>query len=205
MKYIPPQLFALLVQPEMRRNLQALLRYMLMLAAIIVLYSVIFHVLMAWEGQEHTWLTGVYWTLTVMSTLGFGDITFDSDVGRAFSLLVLLSGIFMLLIVLPFTFIRYFYAPWLEAQVQHRAPRRVDPDLRDHVIICRYDQIAKGLIKRLEEFSIPYTVLEPDILTAANLHAEGIRAVYGVETAIHHDSGKPYIVPLGSEEVVRVT
>jgi spermidine/putrescine transport system permease protein len=54
------------------------------------------------EGQDHSWLTGVYWTLTVMSTLGFGDITFTSDLGRLFSIVVLLSGIFMLLIVLPF-------------------------------------------------------------------------------------------------------
>jgi len=29
-----------------------------------------------------------------MSTLGFGDITFHSDLGRLFSIVVLLSGIF---------------------------------------------------------------------------------------------------------------
>ena len=42
------------------------------------------------EGQAHSWLTGLYWTLTVMSTLGFGDITFHSDLGRAFSIVVLM-------------------------------------------------------------------------------------------------------------------
>jgi transaldolase / glucose-6-phosphate isomerase len=36
------------------------------------------------EGREHSWITGVYWTLTVMSTLGFGDITFETDLGRLF-------------------------------------------------------------------------------------------------------------------------
>ena len=46
-----------------------------------------------------------------MSTLGFGDITFHSDLGRLFSLIVLLSGVVLLLIMLPFAFIRYFYAP----------------------------------------------------------------------------------------------
>ena len=58
------------------------------------------------EEQEHSWLTGFYWTLTVMTTLGFGDITFHSDIGRLFSVLVLLTGVILLLIVLPFTFIR---------------------------------------------------------------------------------------------------
>jgi voltage-gated potassium channel len=60
-----------------------------------------------------------------MSTLGFGDITFTSDIGRVFSVVVLVSGIILLLIVLPFAFIRFFYAPWLEAQIRLRAPRRV--------------------------------------------------------------------------------
>ncbi|MEN6331331.1 MAG: ion channel [Smithella sp.] len=32
-------------------------------------------------------------TIVVMSTLGFGDIRFASDIGRAFSIMVLLSGI----------------------------------------------------------------------------------------------------------------
>ena len=60
-----------------------------------------------------------------MTTLGFGDITFTSDVGRLFSIVVLLSGVVLLLVMLPFMFIRLFYAPWLEARVRLRAPREV--------------------------------------------------------------------------------
>ncbi|UCF41708.1 MAG: potassium channel protein, partial [Gemmatimonadota bacterium] len=75
-----------------RRNLRVLARFIFVLAAMITVYSVGFHLLMQREGQEHTWITGFYWTLTVMSTLGFGDITFHTDTGRLFSILVLLSG-----------------------------------------------------------------------------------------------------------------
>ena len=60
-----------------------------------------------------------------MSTLGFGDIIFTSDVGRLFSIVVLLSGVVFLLVMLPFLFIRLFYAPWLEARVRTRAPREI--------------------------------------------------------------------------------
>jgi hypothetical protein len=42
---------------------------------------------------------------------------------------VLLSGIVLLLILLPFMFIRLFYAPWLEAQVRFRAPREAQADV----------------------------------------------------------------------------
>ncbi len=167
----------------MRRNMDALLKYLALLAATVVLFSVLFHVIMLREGQEHSWLTGLYWTLTVMSTLGFGDITFHSDLGRVFSIVVLMSGIVMLLIVLPFAFIRFFYAPWLEAQIRLRAPRTVPESTRDHVIICRYDAIAVGLIPQLEAHSIPYHVIEPDPTTSANLHADNIAVVGGEPTA----------------------
>lgn len=63
-------------------NFRQLLKFLLVLTVMVVVYSVLFHFIMAAEGKDHTWLTGVYWTLTVMSTLGFGDITFHSDVGR---------------------------------------------------------------------------------------------------------------------------
>ena len=164
----------------LRRNVRSLAKYVIFLAAVITLFAVLFHFIMvAVEGQQHSWLTGFYWTLTVMSTLGFGDITFSSDLGRAFSILVLLSGIVLLLIVLPFAFIRFFYAPWLEARLRLRAPRAVPPGTRDHVVICSMDSIAPGLVTYLQSRHIPCFVLEPDPTRAAALHGDDIPVVTG--------------------------
>ncbi|MBW2362416.1 MAG: NAD-binding protein [Deltaproteobacteria bacterium] len=179
MKFLMPQLSYLLTQQEVRRNMRSLLQFLGFLFGTVVVYSTLFHVLMEREGQEHTWLTGFYWTLTVMSTLGFGDITFHSDLGRVFSILVLLSGIVLLLIVLPFTFIRSFYAPWLEAQLRLRAPRKIAGSMRDHIVICQYDEIAAALINSLDEQGIPHCVIESDASRAAALHADGVSAVLG--------------------------
>jgi Trk K+ transport system NAD-binding subunit len=178
-KFLTPQLAYLLKQQETRRNLKSLLKYVAFLTGIILVYSVVFHVMMLLEGQRHTWITGFYWTLTVMSTLGFGDITFHTDLGRIFSIVVLLSGIVLLLIVLPFAFIRFFYAPWLEAQLRLRAPRELRADVRGHVVICHYDEIARGLIERLRDHGIPYCVIEPDAAKAAELKADGVQVVMG--------------------------
>ena len=68
-----------------KHNMIVLRRFFITLCIMIAAYSVIFHWLMEYEGKEHSWITGVYWTLTVMSTLGFGDITFSSDPGRIFT------------------------------------------------------------------------------------------------------------------------
>jgi len=178
-KFLTPQLEYLRTHRETQRNLLVLLRYMGIVAATVIIYSGLFHAIMVHEGQEHSLLTGLYWTLTVMSTLGFGDITFHSDLGRLFSIVVLLSGILMLLVVLPFVFVRFFYAPWLEAQLHMRAPRSAPRGLKDHVIFCRYDEVASGLIERLRDTETPYCVVEPDPSIAAALHGDGISVVTG--------------------------
>ncbi len=179
MKYVVSQLMYIIKQPLLRENLRRLSTQLFVLLGMICVYTVLFHVLMVREGQDHSWLTGVYWTLTVMSTLGFGDITFESDLGRMFSVVVLVSGIFMLLIVLPFAFIRFFYAPWLEAQLNLRAPRKVPEGTKDHVLICQHEVVAKDLIERLALAKIPHFVLEPDPAVSAHLHAAGAPVITG--------------------------
>ena len=165
---------------EMRGNILALLRYLAFLLAIILTYALIFQLIMVGlEEQSHSWIAGIYWTLGTMTTLGFGDITFTSDIGRLFTVVVLGSGVVLLLVVLPFTFIRFFYAPWLEAQVRLSAPRRLRPSVRAHVIISRHDEIAAGLIERLRPEAIPYYVIEPDPAVAAQMHSHGISVVTG--------------------------
>ncbi|MEZ5276638.1 MAG: NAD-binding protein [Opitutaceae bacterium] len=180
MKFFVSQFSYFLADKDAQRNLRALRTYLFFMLGVIFVFSVLFHFIMHYaEGQEHSWLTGLYWTLTVMSTLGFGDITFHSDLGRLFSLLVLLSGIILLLIMLPFAFIRYFYAPWLEAQLHAQAPRKVPADFRDHVIICQRDSITPGLTRRLTFNRIPFVVLEPDPTVAARLNSPDFRVVTG--------------------------
>ena len=179
MKFVSAQFAFFLNQGETRRNIGSLVRYLGFLTLVIAVYSVIFHVIMAREGQDHSWLTGVYWTLTVMSTLGFGDITFTSDLGRFFSTIVLLSGIILLLVLLPFIFIRFFYAPWLEARVQQRAPRRVPSDTTGHVILCSWDPVAPELARRMKLHQVPWFVLEEDPVRAGRMHADGLPAITG--------------------------
>jgi Trk K+ transport system NAD-binding subunit len=108
-----PEVF---MERRRRRNVRALADYAVFVAAIVALYSILFHVIM-WqaEGQRYSWITGLYWTLSTMTTLGLGDIVFLSEIGKLFTVIVLVSGILLVFIVLPFAFIRFFYAPWLEA------------------------------------------------------------------------------------------
>ena len=180
MKFYSTQLAYLFEDKEARRNLVALSKYLIFLIGVVILLSVGFQLLM-WhvEGQDHSWVSAFYWTLVTMSTLGFGDITFYTDVGRVYSMFVVGSGIVLLLIMLPFAFIRYFYAPWLEAQIHARAPRSVSSDMTDHVIICAQDPITPGLIDRLTTEDIPYVLIEGDPDQASDYYLDDASVICG--------------------------
>jgi len=179
MKYLP-SIFTTVFSGKMgKQNVRLLLRYIFVLALLISFYSVIFHYLMAAEGQKHSWITGFYWVLVVMSTLGFGDITFTSDVGRLFSIIVLASGVIFLLILLPFIFIKFFFAPWMDAQAKSRAPRELPPDTAGHVIITNYDAVTTSLIEKLTSYKQNYVVIVDNLHRTLELYDLGVYVALG--------------------------
>jgi Trk K+ transport system NAD-binding subunit len=169
-----------------RRPAVPFIRYILVLIVFVLLYGWLFHFIMEWEGQRHSWFTGIYWALTVMSTLGFGDITFHSDLGRSFSVIVLLTGVILLLIILPFLFIRLVYTPWQEEQSRRRTRslQTLPPAVFGHVIICANDPIAAGLAERLRLGEIPSVIIEPDPAIAGTMHDAGIPVLAGEIDAV---------------------
>ncbi len=162
-----------------KQNMRVLFYFIAILMAMVIIYSILFHFLMAYEGKEYSWITGFYWTLTVMTTLGFGDITFTRDVGLLFSIVVLLSGVIFMLILLPFAFIKFFFAPWMEAESKKRAPRELPPNTSDHIIMTAYDDVTAALIERLKTYNRNYVVIVENHEQAGLLFDRGIRVAVG--------------------------
>ncbi len=179
MKFFTSQITYFIANKKSKTNIQRLAQFLAILLTLIITYGVLFHVIMEMEGQKHSWMTGFYWTLVTMSTLGFGDITFTSDLGRLFSMVVLGSGIVVLLIMLPFTFIEFFYAPWMEAQSRARAPRELPTHFKDHVIITNFDPITRTLIEKLDQYNKKYVLLVPELQRALELYDDGYTVMLG--------------------------
>jgi Trk K+ transport system NAD-binding subunit len=179
-RFLVAQLIVLLRQRPVQQNARVMGLFLFALAAMVSIFAVLFHVIMAMEGQDHTWFTGFYWALTVMSTLGFGDITFHTDLGRLFSMVVLISGTVFLLVLFPFIVIQFFWAPWMNAQAAARAPRALAEETADHVILTHYDEVSAALIERLEHRQIDYVLLVPNREEAGKLHDRGLRVAVGM-------------------------
>lgn len=169
MKFLGSQLSYFFANRRTKVNIKKLMKFVGVLFLMYVTYAVTFHYISLYEGQDHSWITGFYWVLVTMSTLGFGDIVFSTDLGRAYSMLVIFSGVLFLLVMLPFTFIEFFYAPWLKAQNQARAPKQLDRGTSGHVIITKLTAVTEALIKKLEAYKIDYVILEPDLQKAVDL------------------------------------
>ena len=168
-----------LAGPSRRRNLRLVASMVGILIVLVIVYSSIFHVLMEREGRDHSVSTGIYWTLTVMSTLGFGDITFESDAGRIFSVVVLISGAVFILILLPFMFIQFVFLPWVAWRDESRTPRRVDPKVSGHVVVVGRDAVTEAVVRRARDSGVPYVLIEADQATAQSYLDEGLRVMIG--------------------------
>jgi len=148
-------------------------------AAMVLVHAAGFKLLMHLEGDDHSWPSAVYWTITTMSTLGYGDITFDTDAGRLFSLWVLLSGVVYMLVLLPFFVIQYLVTPWLDHRRATRTPRKVAPTLSDHVLLVGSDAVTQAFAARAERSGIPAVMVLEDAVTAGELHDQGRQVVVG--------------------------
>ncbi len=179
MKDFSPESFGADQGVGTKRNFRLLIRFFLFLGVIITIYSVLFHLIMIYEGREFSWVTGFYWALTVMSTLGFGDITFHTDLGLLFTIFVLLTGVVFLLIVLPFSFIQFFWIPWLKLQERQRTPRVLPRGIKNHIIITNLDPITERLIAKLVRRNYHYVIVAADLEHGGKLYDAGYNVVVG--------------------------
>jgi Trk K+ transport system NAD-binding subunit len=166
-------------QAERRRRMRTVVTLAVVFVAMVASFSTLFHELMAREGRSYSWATSVYWTLTTMTTLGFGDITFESDAGRIFSIVVLLSGSTFLLVMLPFVFIQFVFVPWMNERDRRRAPRALPSTIAGHLILTELGPVETALVERAEQAKVPYVVLVEDVDVAGRIHDEGRRVMVG--------------------------
>jgi voltage-gated potassium channel len=164
-----------------RRNISQLMKLIIIVMVFVLVSSSVFHLLMKAEGrsENYHWFDGFYWTMVTMSTLGYGEITFNEWPGKLFSIGVMLFGMLSMLVILPFAFIRFAYEPWIEAQNEARTPRKLGIDMRDHVIVTNFDAVSRALIHKLKQYNIAYVLLVRDKNEALRLHDEGFSVAVG--------------------------
>lgn len=116
---------SLIARPFRRQDTRLFIWMIVLLLVVMVgVYSATFHEIMECEGHRYNWPTAVDWTIVTMSALGFRDITFESDLGRLFSVVMLVTGASFILVLITFAFIQFVFTPWMARREEARAQRR---------------------------------------------------------------------------------
>ncbi|VVB68380.1 Calcium-gated potassium channel MthK [uncultured archaeon] len=149
----------------MRKSIKLILGIFLLLA----LYSTIFLSLMHYEGQFENVnpLTAFYWVVVTVTTLGYGDIVFHSQVGRFFSIFVALSGVAILwAVIMPL-----IITPRLEQMIR-AVPSSAPVKMAGHIIISGYNPIVETLAERFSLLKIPFLIIERSEEVARGIYQE---------------------------------
>src|SRR5215216_7024240 len=140
---------------------------MAVLAALAV-GTVIFHLLEGWSI-----LDSLYVTAQTVTTVGFGDITPRTALGRVFATLFMIVGVGIVLYALTST-VQSIVHSELFARYGHS---RKMSKLHDHFIICGAGRVGSHLIRSLRSVDGVFVVIESDPGKAEALMNAGIPAL----------------------------
>ncbi len=175
-----PVTLMLAIQKRFPGSNRKFLRWFLIILLLLSLaYALLFHFFMYLEDRSYSFITGIYWTLVVLSTQGFGDIVFTSDPGKIFTIIVNLTGIVFMLVLLPFVIIQFVYNPIMTAQKEANAPRSLPNTMKGHVLLTNYGPLEEAFVERLKRRKIPYAIIVEDVNEAYKLTDMGFRVAVG--------------------------
>lgn len=152
----------------------------------------------------NTILDAFYFTLVTASTVGYGDISASTQIGRLFSLSVLVIGVASFGVAAG-----TLLGPAIEARFAAALGQMTEAQLsmlENHIIVMGYGELTEPILDELEDSKIPFIVITPNsekasvlrnrdinVLTAdpsdeTPLHDAGIERAAGVVAATNNDA-----------------
>ncbi|MFQ6079108.1 MAG: potassium channel family protein [Thermodesulfobacteriota bacterium] len=183
----------------------------IILASILVMGGIGFHLI---EGIDIA--TSFYWTISTVTTVGYGDVVPQTEVGRVFASVLMVVGIGAILYALTIVG-KNIIEGRLWSMVRGSEKEKEVKKMKDHLIICGYGQIGQTItqdlllgnekviiidkdeeVLRREASDLPYIVGDPtheEVLEKAR-----IDKAKGLFTTFSDDSDN-ILVTLSAKEV----
>lgn len=146
--------------------------------AIILLYADMFMLLAGEFNIKHADVfTSLYWVIVTMTTTGFGDIYPVTVLGKAFTMVVIVTGVMIFFaVILPL-----MITPQIESWI--KSPKGKPPErLKDHVVICGYNALVDTLMQELADVGTPFVAVDESISHVRKLQLRGYYAIHGDPT-----------------------
>ena len=122
-----------------------------------------------------------YMTVTTVTTVGYQEIHPLSPAGRAFTIVLIISGVGTLLYVLG-NIARLLLEGELRALFGRYRTEGKMKAVTNHYIVCGYGRMGKRICKELSAKPLPFVVIDKNADVIAALQRDGLMAVEGDAT-----------------------
>lgn len=124
-------------------------------------------------------LDALYMVAITITTVGFGEIFELSSAGRLLTILIIVLGVGLSLYTASAAIERLLD---LGVERQRARVRKVIGEYRDHVILCGFGRVGRGVHKSLVDRGENVVVIEKDPTIAAESESEGVAVLLGDAT-----------------------
>lgn len=131
--------------------------------------------------EGYSWLEALYMTVITLSTVGYGEVRPLSDVGRAFTIGLILLGVGTAAYLFT-TLAEYIVSGELEGTLQRRRWMAQLRSLHQHYLICGFGRIGAQVAMELNTLGIPFVVLVNHGEQVEQAHRAGYLVVMGDPT-----------------------
>jgi voltage-gated potassium channel len=124
----------------------------------------------------------LYMTVTTLTTVGYGEVHPLSVVGRTFTMLLLLGGVFTLVYTAT-EVIRFIVSGEVQTALGKQAMERSLGELKNHLIICGYGRMGRHVCKEFSTQRMPFVVIDKESATLENFRLPHGLALHGDATS----------------------
>ncbi|MBN2711932.1 MAG: potassium channel family protein, partial [Planctomycetes bacterium] len=167
--------------------------------------------------QGWNFIDSLYMTTITITTVGYKEVGELSELGRVFTIILILSGI-SLLAYLSSQFIQFVIQGELSHAFGKRRMKKQISELKGHYIVCGFGRVGKTAALELKERGISvvisecdqklseqarnegYLVVQGDALTDEILIDAGVERAAGVISAVGEDSAN-LLIALSAREL----
>jgi hemerythrin-like metal-binding protein len=152
------QPFTFIGEPPIRlkMNTEKIIKLFLVIAGIVCLGTFGFSVIEGWSLFD-----SLYMTIITITTVGYGETHDLTMPGRLFTIFLIFLGIGVVAVI-GSEFAKMLIENQLESILGRRKMSKELNSLEGHYIICGFGRMGGALAEQLEEYQIPFCVIEKD-------------------------------------------
>jgi len=110
---------------------------------------------------DYSWVDALYMTVITITTVGFGEVTPLTSEAKIFTVLLILSSVFILGFVIS-VFSEYVISKSSYDDLKHKKMQKKINSFNNHIIVCGYGRNGRQAVQKLMAYKKQFVVIEMD-------------------------------------------